>query len=142
MKNSGRVLILGIVAVMLGMFVLFASQSTWQSNSQKTIRITTTPPILPLPTGTPLANWNGVLVMPGAISGSGNSEGYSYTVNASPFTVQQFYETQMKSQGWDVYTNDQSNTKAILLLFTKDQDAVSVSISLQPGGLTFVLLVK
>jgi hypothetical protein len=142
MKNSGRVLILGIIVVMLGMFVLFASQSTWQSNSQKIIRITTTPPILPLPTGTPLTNWNGVPVMPGAISGNGNAEGYSYTVNVSPFTVQQFYETQMKSQGWDVYTNDQSNTKAILLLFTKDQDAVSVSISLQPGGLTFVLLVK
>ncbi len=80
--------------------------------------------------------------MPGAISGNGNSDGYTYTINASPFTVQQFYETQMKTQGWDEHINDQSNTKAILLLFTKDQDAISVAISLQPGGLTFVLLVK
>lgn len=80
--------------------------------------------------------------MPGAISGNGNADGYSFTVSASPFTVQQFYETQMKAQGWDVYTNDQSTTKAILLLFTKGEDAVSVSVSLQPGGLTVVLLVK
>jgi hypothetical protein len=143
MKNSGRVLILGIVAVLLAMFIFFiATQSTWQSNPVATIRITTTPPVLPLPTGVPITNWNGVPVMPGAISGNGNNDGYAYTVGASPFTVQQFYETQMKTQGFDMFTNDQSTTKAILLLFTKDQDAISVSISIQPSGLTFVLLVK
>jgi hypothetical protein len=103
---------------------------------------TPTAPVLTMPTGKPVTNWEGVPVMPNAIAGDGDSKGYSFTVKATPDEVQNFYEKAMTKLGWNMFAGGQGTTNAILLMFIKGADLVSVSIIPQTDGLMYVLLVK
>jgi hypothetical protein len=103
---------------------------------------TLSPPVFPLPLGTPVANWQGIPVMPSAISGDGDEQGYSYSVEASLDEVQKFYEKEMALLGWNLLASGQGTTGAILIIFTKEQDTASVSVIPQLGGLVYVTLVK
>jgi hypothetical protein len=99
-------------------------------------------PVLPMPSGEPLTEWEGIPVMPNAIAGDGDSQGYSFTVNASAEEIQTFYENELAKLGWTLLTSGQGSTSAILLMFMKDISIVSVSIIPQPDGVMYVLLVK
>jgi len=99
-------------------------------------------PVLPMPSGKPVANWEGLPVMPKAIAGDGDSTSYSFTVNALPDEVQAFYEREMAKLGWDLLASGQGTTGAFLLIFTQGQETASVSIIPQPDGLIYVMLVK
>ena len=99
-------------------------------------------PVLTMPTGKPVANWEGIPVMPNAIAGDGDSKGYTFTIKATPDEVQKFYEKAMAKLGWNMFASGQGTTSAILLIFLKDTDTASVSIIPQPDGVMYVLLVK
>lgn len=103
---------------------------------------TASAPVLPMPSGKPLTNWEGIPVMPNAIAGDGDSNGYSFTVQATPDEVQQFYKVEMPKLGWTIFVTGQGTTEAILLIFMKDSNTASISIIPQSGGLLYVLLVK
>ncbi len=103
---------------------------------------TSSEPVLPMPSGTPLASWNGIPIMPNAIAGDGDSAGYSFTILAEPDEVQDFYETGLAQLGWILFVTGQGSTDTVILMFTKGSDVLSMSIIPQPDGLIYVLLVK
>lgn len=80
--------------------------------------------------------------MPNAIAGEGDSNGYSFTVNATADEIQAFYKTEMAKLGWNMFALGEGSTEAVMLLFMKGSDTFSVSIIPQPDGLMYVLLVK
>ena len=44
------------------------------------------------PAGQPAAAWNGIPIMPGAIAGEGDEEGYVFTLKATSQQVQEYYQ--------------------------------------------------
>ncbi len=98
--------------------------------------------VLIMPTGKPATNWEGIPVMPNAIAGDGDSKGYSFTIKTTSDEVQKFYEKAMGKLGWNMFAAGQGTTSAILLMFMKGTDLVSISIIPQTDGLMYVLLVK
>ncbi len=94
------------------------------------------------PSGAPAAEWEGIPVMPGALAGEGDSQGYFFTIEASPEEVQKFYEDTMAELGWNIFASGQGTTSAIMLIFMKDSGTASVAIIPQSGGLVYVMLVK
>lgn len=80
--------------------------------------------------------------MPNAIAGGGDSKSYSFTINATPAEIQNFYEKELRKLGWNMFASGQGTTNAILLIFLKDTSTLSVSIIPQPDGVMYVLLVK
>jgi hypothetical protein len=103
---------------------------------------TSSVPVLPMPSGKPSADWEGIPVMPNAIAGEGDSTGYSFTIDASSGEIQKFYEVELAKLGWNMFASGQGTTNAILLIFMKDASTLSVSIIPQPDGIMYVLLVK
>lgn len=99
-------------------------------------------PVLPMPSGKPSSEWEGIPVMPNAIAGEGDSKGYAFTINASPDEIQKFYEKALGKLGWNMFASGQGTTDAVLLIFMKDTGTLSVSIIPQPDGSMYVLLVK
>ena len=95
-----------------------------------------------MPSGTPAAGWEGIPVIPDAIAGDGDSKGYSFTINASPDEIQEFYEAELAKLGWSMFTSGQGTTGAVMLIFMKGTGTLSVSIIPQADGIMYVLLVK
>jgi hypothetical protein len=99
-------------------------------------------PILPMPSGKPSSEWNGIPIMPTALAGEGDSKGYSFTIKASSDEIQKFYEKALAKLGWNMLGSGQGTTDAVLLIFMKDAGTLSVSIIPQPDGTMYVLLVQ
>jgi hypothetical protein len=59
-------------------------------------------PEILLPSGTPLAAWNGIPVMPGAIGGEALDGGYQYTTTADLDEITSFYETELSNLGYEL----------------------------------------
>ena len=95
-----------------------------------------------MPTGKPLSDWQGIPVMPAAIAGDGDEKGYTFTIKATADEIQGFYQKAMKKLGWNMFATGQGGTKAVLLIFMKGTDIVSISILPQADGIMYVLLVK
>jgi hypothetical protein len=163
MKTIGKAILLSVLVIALTSCNIFAPQPTETSTptetslptSTNTPEPTTTPtetpipptdtpsaPVLPMPSGKPSSEWEGIPVMPKAIAGEGDSKGYSFTINASRDEIQKFYEKELGKLGWNMFASGQGATNAILLIFMKDTGTLSVSIIPQPDGTMYVLLVK
>lgn len=99
-------------------------------------------PELTMPTGKPAAEWQGIPVMPNAIAGDGDSQGYSFTIKATPDEIQAFYEKEMKKLGWDMFATGQGSTDVKMLMFQKSSGLVVVSVIPQTDGMVYVLIVK
>jgi hypothetical protein len=56
--------------------------------------------------------------------------------------VQQFYEKAMINLGWNPFAAGRGTTSAILLMFMKGTELVSVAVIPQTDGLMYVMLVK
>ena len=104
---------------------------------------TETPPSpdLKMPVGKPLANWEGIPIMPNAIAGDGDSKVYYFTIEATPDEVQKFYEKAMTNFGWNLFATGNSPTNSIILMFMKDSSLITISIIPQDDGLMYVLLI-
>jgi hypothetical protein len=167
MKNIAKAIILSVLVITLASCNTFAPQptetptptetslptstNTPDPTSTPTIVPTRTPipptetpsePVLPMPSGEPSREWEGIPVMPNALAGEGDSGGYSFTINASLDEIQKFYETELPKLGWSVFASGQGTTDAVILMFMKDAGILSVSIIPQPDGTMYVLLVK
>ncbi len=163
MKTIGKAMLLSVLVIVLASCSTFAPQPTETptptetslptatktpaptSTSTKTpVPATETPsaPELPMPSGKPASEWEGIPIMPNAIAGEGDSKGYSFTINATPEEIQKFYEKELGKQGWNMFASGQGTTNAILLIFMKDLSTLSVSIIPQSDGIMYVLLVK
>ncbi len=160
MKTVGQAILISALVITLASCSTFAPQPTETPiptetslpTATNTPNPTNTPtktpipptetPSLPMPSGKPASEWEGIPVMPNAIAGEGDSKGYSFTINATPEEIQSFYEKELGKQGWNLLAGGQGTANAILLIFMKDVNTLSVSIIPQPDGIMYVLLVK
>jgi len=93
------------------------------------------------PVGDPASEWNGIPVMPGAIAGEGDDDGYTFTIQSTAEEIQAFYERELAKQGITLLAVGDGQNGSILLIFMKDLETVSVSI-FPYEDLFIVLLVK
>lgn len=94
------------------------------------------------PEGEPALEWQGIPIMPGAIAGDGDEEGYTFTIRATAQDVQAYYERELGKQGWELLAQAEGDNSSLMLIFTNDDSGtLSVSI-LVKGDELLVLLVK
>jgi len=95
-----------------------------------------------LPSGSPEKEWKGIPIMPGAINGDGDNDGYRYTIKATAEEVQAYYEKELGKAGWGLMASGSGATDSVMLIFSNATSAV-MSISIFPhGDLTLVMVVS
>ena len=126
-----------------------AETPTPEPTATLTLTLTLIPPtetvsgrLLPLPSGTPASNWQGIPVMPVALAGKGDNSSYTFTVKGQVGDVQKYYEAEMPKLGWNLFAGGQGTTNAILLMFMKGTELITVSIIPQEGDLILVMFTK
>lgn len=94
------------------------------------------------PQGQPASEWQGIPIMPGAVAGEGDEEGYVFTIQATPQQVREYYELELNKLGWQPLAQGEGKDASLLLMFTNDaSETLSVSI-LTKEQESLVLLVK
>ena len=96
---------------------------------------TETPKPLPSPA------WNGIPILPGAIAGEGDEEGYVFTVHATAAQVQDYYQLELEKLGWQFIGQENSGVSMILTFTNHASETLTVSI-ISKGDQALVLLVK
>ncbi len=87
------------------------------------------------PTGQPVNNWNNVPVMSQATAGQEfNKSTYSYKIDAAVADIQTFYSDQMKTLGWSSGFSAQGGSQGGVMLFTKDNNVLTITISPATDG--------
>lgn len=94
-----------------------------------------------LPSGTPVAEWNGISVMPGAIGGEAIDGSYQFTTAASLAEITAFYETELSNLGFAVETSVDEAVGQAVLDFQKEGMAGMVVVVPLGGGLNGVAIV-
>jgi hypothetical protein len=95
-----------------------------------------------LPSGTPLADWNGIPIMPGALAGEAvDNSGYQYTTAADFAEIAAFYETELTNLGFEVELAMDQNAGQAILNFSKGDMTGMVAIVPLGGGLNGVALI-
>ena len=98
------------------------------------------PTATPTPTKKPLRDWEGIPIMPNAITGESGNRKYVYTIHASPDEVRKFYEQELEKLGWNMFKNVDGH----MLLFTKDTETTGLNITItsRTGGITVVEILR
>ena len=92
------------------------------------------------PQGTPVTECNGIPIMPQATAGQEfDSATYSFKVAATVQEAQDFYDTQLTGLGWTEQFSMPGGADAAVLLFQKDDQLLTVTITSVEGS-TVVLL--
>jgi hypothetical protein len=97
---------------------------------------------LPL-TETPetISEWEGIPIIPGAMTGEGDEEGYVFTIRTTPQRVQEYYQLELEKLGWQAFVTDDSDS-ALTLIFTNDTSATLTITVIAKGEEALVLLAK
>lgn len=98
-------------------------------------------PEVVLPSGTPLADWNGIPIMPGAIAGEAAGGGYQFTSQAGLAEITSFYETELTNLGFEVELAIDQNSGQAILNFRKGDMTGMVAIVPLGGSLHGVALI-
>lgn len=85
-----------------------------------------------LPSGTPLAEWNGIPIMPGAIGGETVGGGYQFTTAADMNEITDYYETELSNLGFKLELNVDENAGYAIFSFQKE--AISGMVVIAPLG--------
>jgi hypothetical protein len=92
------------------------------------------------PEGQPAKEWNGIPIMPGAIAGEGDEEGYVFTIKATPQQIQEYYQGELSKLGWQPFA--QGDGGSSMFIFTNETaETIAVNI-VTKGDEALVLLVK
>ena len=92
------------------------------------------------PQGTPLSEWNGIPVMPQATVGEEfNEYTYSFKVPSTPPEVQNFYKTELANLGWASSIDLPVGDEGGFMLYTKDDNILTITITSADGGTTVML---
>lgn len=97
---------------------------------------------LPLPTGTPLTDWGGIPILPGASAGEGDESGYAFIVKTDVVDIQQYYEETLRGLGWMILANSLDDTGSVLMIAMKDDAMLTLTVTPLAGGVMYVFLVK
>lgn len=80
--------------------------------------------------------------MPGAISGSGDDKGYTFTIQATSEEIQEYYDQELRKLGASSLAIGQGDEKStIIMIYILDGAPVSVSIIPQEDFM-LVMIVK
>jgi hypothetical protein len=94
------------------------------------------------PKGKPDSEWQGIPIMPDAIAGEGDEEGYVFTVQATPQQVQEYYDRELPKLGWHSLAVGEGENSSLILMYTNNaSEMLSISV-LAKGDECLVLLVK
>lgn len=96
-----------------------------------TIAPLTLAPTLEIRTGTPVANWHEIPIIPNAITGEERGSDYHYTTKTSKEKVRDYYVRTMQNQGWKYVDDLQSVTreeKFIYILSSNDNSGYTIEI--------------
>lgn len=106
--------------------------------------VTSTPSPLPsteIAEPQPTSAWNGIPIMPAAIAGEGDEEGYVFTTHATPAQVQEYYQVELGRLGWKSLSREESDSSITLLFTDNSSGTLTVSI-ISKEDQTLVLLAK
>ncbi len=91
-----------------------------------------------LPTGEPVAEWDGIQIMPGAIHGEEGDEDYRYTVIASNQEAAAYLDYVLKLAGWSYFVHGEGDNGPAILMYQKDGENLTVSIINYEDGLLLI----
>ncbi len=83
------------------------------------------------PQGQPVSDWNGIPIMPQASAGQEFSKStYSYRISGVDETaIQGFYNDKLKAAGWSSPFSAQGGSAGGLMLFTKESQVLTITIT-------------
>jgi hypothetical protein len=93
------------------------------------------------PQGTPVQEWNGIPIMPQATAGQEFSENNSYSFKA-PVTakeVQDFYNERLTALGWNQPFSLPIEEQGGIIIFQKDNSALTITITSSEGSVVVLL---
>ncbi len=91
------------------------------------------------PQSPPLAEWNGIPIMPAAIAGDEVETVYSFKVDATAAEIEEYYQKNLDDLGWEKGFSMPMDVTAILL-FTKGNQTLTITILPYEGGGMIVML--
>lgn len=86
------------------------------------------------PQGEPLAEWNGIPIMPAATAGEESTGMYSYKADASVAEVFDYYKAEMAAEGWTEFFALPDTGSGALLTYQKDNAFVTITITADGEG--------
>jgi hypothetical protein len=92
-----------------------------------------------LPEGQPASEWKGIPIMPGAIAGEGDEEGYVFAIQATPQQVQDYYQLELGKLGWQSYAQADGDSSRMLIFMNSASTTLTISI-IAKGENVLVLL--
>jgi len=95
---------------------------------------------LPEPSGTPMASYKDIPVMPGAAYGADYQGIYSYGINATAKDIEDYYKKELPKLGWSLFTSGTSDAGSLFMLFQKDNLSCTITTTSSNGGLTLVFI--
>jgi hypothetical protein len=82
------------------------------------------------PQGEPVAEWNGIPIMPQATAGQEHdANNYSFKFTGTVKEAQDFYDAKMKDLGWSSMFSMPGDANGAVLVFQKDQKLLTVTIA-------------
>lgn len=83
------------------------------------------------------SNWQGIPILPDALTGEGDGEGYVFTARSTLEQVRMFYETELPGLGWDSMPTEDVST----MIFVKNDETLTINVFAKEGEV-LVLLTK
>jgi hypothetical protein len=126
-----------VIAASLLLLTLIACSGTAQptptATAAPTRTATTVPTSSPLPPSQtpeapPISEWHGIPIMPGAIAGEGDEEGYVFTIKATPQEVQEYYQRELGKLGWRLFAQENSGSSLTLSFMDSTSAMLNISI--------------
>jgi hypothetical protein len=96
------------------------------------------------PTGTPTTEWNGIPIMSQAISGqefTTSTYGYKLPV-MDQAAIESFYDQSLQPLGWNSEFTASTGEHGGILVFKKDSQVLTVTVTTQDQGLLVLLILE
>ena len=94
-----------------------------------------------VPEGQPASEWDGIPIMPDAITGEGDEESYVFMIKATPQQVQDYYQLELGKLGWRPFATGDGDSSLMLMFMNNASATLTVSI-ITKGEEVLVILVK
>ena len=95
------------------------------------------------PQGTPVEVWNEIPIMPGATVGQEFDGGtYSFKIGSDVSEIQTFYSDKLKELGWSETFSIPADTSGAVMVFSKGDNILTITIAANTGDQTVVMLTK
>jgi hypothetical protein len=93
------------------------------------------------PQGEPVAEWNGIPIMPQATAGQEHdANNYSFKFTGTVKEAQDFYDGKMKDLGWSSMFSMPGDANGAVLVFQKDNKLLTLTIATADNNSTVVIL--